>query len=194
MTSHPARVTDEPQVPPRAGENAPPGDHQPAGAVVGLLRAAIGPVLAAALLIGLLSAWTLTGGAGTLRRVHVEITLAAIPLSFAPGAGDGLPDAVTYLEIRNIGSADDLVGARSPMARGTLLVRDGRSPLAADGQLSEIAFPAGATIDLSPFGLDLVLLHPRALHIGEIVPITLEFRDGGPVRVNLLVTSSLASP
>ena len=49
-------------------------------------------------------------------------------------------------------------------------------------------------MNLNPFGRDLVLIHPRALHIGEIVPITLEFRQAGPVRVDLIVTASLPNP
>ena len=52
----------------------------------------------------------------------------------------------------------------------------------------------GASLDLSPFGRDLVLLRPRPLLPGEIVPITLDFSRAGTVRVDLVVTASLASP
>jgi len=172
----------------------PLGGHRPAGALTALLKAAIAPVLSAAALVGLLTIWTVSGGAGTLRRVHVDVTLAAIPLSFRPGAGNALPAATTYLEIRNLGSHDDLVGARSPMARGALLVRRGRTPLAARGRLAKIPLPAGSTLDLSPFGTDLVLIRPRPLHIGEIVPVTLDFQYSGPVRIDLIVTAALGSP
>lgn len=103
-------------------------------------------------------------------------------------------DATTYLDIKNVGSADELIGARSPIARGALLVRDGRTPLSRGRRLGEIALPAGATLNLTPFGRDLVLVHPRPLHVGEIVPITLVFRHAGPVRVDLLVSSSFGNP
>ena len=189
--SRPAAVTDWPaaQAP---GDDA--AGQRPPGAFGGLLRAAAVPVLAAAVLIGLLTGWTLAGGAGSLRRVQVEVKLAAIPLSLRPGAGVGLSYATTYLQLRNLGSAGRLIGARSPDARGVLLVRDGRAPFARGARLAGIELTPGAITDLSPFGADLILLHPRALHAGEIVPVTLEFSRAGDLLVDLVVTTSLASP
>ena len=84
--------------PPAAGPPGPPG---PPGRTWprDLLRAAAGPVLCAVVLIGLLSAWVATGGAGTLTRVRLEVTLAAVPMrAFTPQAAaadphrDHLPD------------------------------------------------------------------------------------------------------
>ncbi len=194
MTPGFAGTSERPQASPAVSDRALTSEPRPAGVVGSLLRAAIAPVLSAAVLVGLLTIWTVTGGAGTLRRVHVDVTLAAIPLSFRPGAGNALPYATTYLEIRNLGSADDLVGATSPFAREALLVRRGSAPMTAHGRLVQIPLPAGSALNLGPFGVDLVLLRPRSLHIGEIVPITLDFRNAGPVRVDLVVTSALASP
>ena len=194
MTPRAAGVSERPPAESAGSEGGPSDDHRPAGAFTDLLKAAIAPVLSAAALVGLLTIWTVTGGAGTLRRVHVDVTLAAIPLSFRPGAGHALADATTYLEIRNLGSGDDLVGATSPIARGALLVRHGRTPLAVGGQLPLIPLPAGSTLDLSPFGADLILIRPRPLHIGQIVPVTLDFKHAGRVRVDLVVTAGLASP
>lgn len=194
MTPGAAGVSATPRAGNEAGESGPPGEHRPTGAFAGLLRAAIAPVVSVVALVALLTIWTVTGGAGTLRRVHVDVTLAAIPVSFRPGAGNALAYASTYLEIRNLGSNDDLVGAASPVARGALLVRQGRTPLAVRGQLARIPVPAGSTLELSPFGTDLVLIGPRPLHVGEIVPVTLDFRYAGPVRVDLVVTSALANP
>ena len=190
MTS-PAAV-GEPQLRP-GDDDGTDWPRQP-GAFAGLLRSAAAPVLSAAVLIGLLTVWTLTGGAGTLRPVQVDVTLAAIPLSPRPGAGDDMPDATTYLQIRNLGSADELIGARSPDARGAVVVRDGRDPLASRGRLAGVGLAPGAVTNLSPFGVDLILLHPRPLHPGEIVPVTLEFSQAGRVLVDLIVTTSLASP
>ncbi len=167
---------------------------RPPGALASLLRAAVAPVLAAAVLVGLLAVWTVTGGAGTLRKVHVEVTLAAIPLSFRPGAGNALRDATTYLDIKNVGTSDFLVGARSPKASRVIIVRDGRIPLARGRQLRAIPIAGGGSLDLSPFGADVVLIHPQPLHIGETVPITLDFRYAGRVLIDLVVTASLANP
>ncbi|HUL25847.1 MAG TPA: copper chaperone PCu(A)C [Streptosporangiaceae bacterium] len=158
----------------------------------GLARAAIAPALSAALLVGLLSAWVATGGGGSLRRVYVQVGLAAIPLSFAPHAAHAT--ATTYIEIRNLAGPDELVAARTPIARQAVLVRDGRTPSAPGSLLPGLAIPAGGTASLNPFGADIVLLHPAALHLGEIVPLTLVFRHAGKVRIDVTVTSSLTSP
>ncbi len=52
-----------------------------------LARSAAGPVICAAALTGLLSAWVAAGGAGTLTRVRLEVTVAAVPMrAFSPRA------------------------------------------------------------------------------------------------------------
>ena len=58
-----------------------------------LARAAAGPVVCAAVVIGLMSAWVATGGAGTItvNRTRILVTLAAIPMhSLTPGPADAL--------------------------------------------------------------------------------------------------------
>jgi copper(I)-binding protein len=159
----------------------------------GLLRSAAAPVLAAAVIITLLFTWTVTGGAGTLRPVRITVGLAAIPVPLIQQPGTRMPDATTYLVIHSRGGRDELLGARSPEASSVVFVRDGRRPFAHAGRLSGIAIPA-AGVDLSPFGVDVVLLHPPALRSGEIVPIMLRFRNAGTVLVDLQVTNSLADP
>ncbi|HYB88599.1 MAG TPA: copper chaperone PCu(A)C [Streptosporangiaceae bacterium] len=160
--------------------------------LAGLARAAIAPALSAAILVGLLSAWVMTGGAGSLRRVYVQVGLAAIPLSFAPHAAHAT--TTTYIVIKNLAGPDELLAARTPIARQAVLVRDGRTPSAPGSVLPGLAIPAGGTTSLNPFGTDIVLLHPAELHSGEVVPLTLVFRHAGTVRIDATVTSSLTSP
>ena len=167
------------------------GDQQ--ARTSGLLRTAAAPLVAAALIISLLFAWTITGGAGTLRRVRITVGLAAIPVPLIQRPGARQPDVTTYLVIRSPGSPDELIGASTPKAAAVIFVRNGRQPFASGGRLTSIAVPA-AGVNLSPFGVDIVLLHPAALQSGEVVPVTLRFRNAGRVVVNLQVTNSLANP
>jgi copper(I)-binding protein len=160
--------------------------------LLGLARAALPPLLSAVVLIGLLSAWVATGGAGTLRRDQVQILLAAIPVKYQAGPIT-LDTAATYLAIKNLGRPDTLLSARSPVAAQVELVRDGR-PRQQLRRLAFVPVAGDATTDLSPFGTDVVLVHPAVLRIGETVPLTLVFRRAGRIRVDLTVTDSLAVP
>ena len=52
-----------------------------------LARAAAGPVICAAALIGLLSAWVVTGGTGNIVAQQVQVTQAAVPMRAFTAAG-----------------------------------------------------------------------------------------------------------
>ncbi len=86
-----------------------------------LARSAAGPVICAIVLTGLLSAWVVSGGAGTLTRVSLQVSLAALPMrAFTPQEAAKATTATTFLTIRNLGGTpDELVGrqpARTPGA------------------------------------------------------------------------------
>ena len=126
-----------------------------------LARSIAGPVICGTVLIGLLAAWAAAGGAGTLTRVRLEITVAAVPMrSFTPRAAAAAGAAHTYLAIRNLtGAADKLIAVRSPIARHVVLVRRdgaGSPPVV----VSALTVPAGGTLNLSPFTDDVVLEDP----------------------------------
>jgi copper(I)-binding protein len=145
-------------------------------------RAAAGPVICAAVLIGLLSGWVTAGGAGTLTRVRIRVTLAAVPMrSFTAATATG--PARTYLTIRNLsGTPDQLIAARSPLARDTELVS--RSGSVA----TDLPVPAHGMLTLTPFGDDVVLVTPRAYERDGTVPLILTFRHAGQVTVLAAVT------
>jgi copper(I)-binding protein len=140
----------------------------------GLARAAAAPAACAAVLIGLLSAWVSAGGAGTVARVRIEVTLAAIPM---PAGHAARPVSTrAYLTIRNLsGRPDELTGARSPAARRVTL--------------SPVAIPAHGTVTLTPFGADLTLIGPGHLLADQHVPLTLFFRHAGRVTIQATVTA-----
>jgi copper(I)-binding protein len=143
----------------------------------GLARAAAAPVVCAAALIGLLSAWVSAGGAGTIARVRIEVRLAAIPMtSFL---SQGAPSSAhTYLTIRNLaGAPDELTGAASPAARRVTLTT------------GPVTIPAHGDVTLTPFGPDVTLAGVRHLVAGQRVPLTLVFRHAGRITVEATVTA-----
>ena len=155
-----------------------------------LARSAAGPVICGTVLIGLLAAWAAAGGAGTLTRVRLEVTVAAVPMrAFTPRAAAAAGAAHTYLAVRNLsGTADELIAVRSPIARRVLLVRR-NGPGSPPVVVSELTVPAGGTLNLSPFTDDVVLEDPAPFENSAGVPLTLVFRHAGQVTIEASVTA-----
>ena len=145
-----------------------------------LLRAVAGPVICAVVVTGLLAAWAGTGGAGTLTRVRLQVTQAAVPMrAFTPQAAATVEAATTFLTIRNLsGAPDELVAARSPLARSVLLRQRG----------GPLVIPAHGTLTLTPLGDDLVLRQPSPYESRATVPLTLTFRHSGTITIDAPVT------
>lgn len=156
-----------------------------------MARAAAGPVICAAAAIGLLAGWVGIGGAGTLGRVQLEVTFAAVPAVAAGHASTrhastrqastgltstGLTSTGTYLTIRNFsGRAYELTAASSPAARRASV-------------LGHVVVPAHGSVTLSPFGNDVKLAGPRLPRPGQLVPLTLVFGQAGRVTIEATVT------
>jgi copper(I)-binding protein len=162
----------------------PIGPGRPRGSGAGLIRAGLAPVICAAVLIGLLSAWVATGGAGTVSRVTIRVGQAAVtlPSSSAPG------QAGTYLTITNLGGPDTLLSARSQAGGKVAFVRHNGSAAGPGTAMRQVAIPAHGTLSLSPLGLDIVLQDPGSLTVGGTVPLVLTFRHAGRVTVYATVT------
>ncbi|MBV9445640.1 MAG: copper chaperone PCu(A)C [Streptosporangiaceae bacterium] len=142
-----------------------------------LARAAAGPVICAAVVTGLLSGWAASGGGGSLTRVRLEVTLAAVPMrAFTPQTAARIPVAKTFLTIRNLtGTPDELISASSPIAPRVVLT-------------GRLVVPAHGTVTFSPFGADVVLEHPAVYENSQTVPLTLAFRRAGQVTIQAAVT------
>jgi len=155
-----------------------------------LAMAAAAPVICAAVLTGLLSAWVATGGAGTITRVQIQVTVAAVPMrAYTASAAAAKGSAATYLTIRNLsGSPDELVSARSPISHHVVLTQ--RTGSAGPSSLvSGLVIPAHGIVTLSPFGGDVVLMAPAPFETDMSVPLTLTFRHAGNVTVEAAVTA-----
>ena len=160
------------------------------GRLAELARAAAGPVACAVVLIGMLSAWVAAGGAGTLTRVQMRISLAAVPMrAFTPQAAAAAGAAHTYLTIHNLSSApDELIAVRSPVAYRIVLVR--RASLAGPATVvSGLQVPANGTLTMSPLGDDVLLEDPAPYESSPAVALTLVFRHAGQVTVYAAVTA-----
>ncbi len=155
-----------------------------------LARGAIGPVICAVVLVALLSAWVAAGGAGTLSRVRIQVTLAAVPMrAFTPQAAAAIGTATTFLTIRNLGDTpDELIAARSPIARHVVLTTRA-GPSGPRTAVAGLAIPADGTLTLSPFGNDLVLQDPTPFETTGTVPLILTFRHAGTVTLEATVTA-----
>jgi copper(I)-binding protein len=172
---------------PNRGDHGSPGGNR---WLADQARAVAGPLICAAVLIGLLSAWVASSGAGTLTRVRLEVTLAAVPMrAFTPRAANAIHEAGIYLTIRNLsGTPDELIAVRSPLAgHVTLATRDG---LAATGKAaSALTVPGHGTLTLSPLTDDVVLEDPAPFEDRRSVPLTLVFRDAGQITIDAPVTA-----
>ena len=168
---------------------APPRASTGRGWLMELTRAAAGPVACAVVLVGLLSAWVATSGAGTLTRVRITISLAAVPMrAFTPQAAAAAGAAHTYLIIRNLGGTpDQLIAVRSPIASRIVFTQriglTGRTAV-----VGSLTVPGHETLTLSPLTDDVVLENPRPFEDSKAVPLTLVFRHAGQITIEAPVT------
>jgi copper(I)-binding protein len=102
-----------------------------------------------------------------------------------PGAKVG----AGFMQLRNAGAADRVVGASSPVAGSVemhITVRDGDVMKMREVKSFEV--PAGGSFELKPGGAHLMLLSlKRPLKKGEKVPLTLKLEKGGELKVELSV-------
>jgi copper(I)-binding protein len=166
---------------------------RPAGARHGwlteLARSVAGPVICAVVLTGLLSAWTATGGAGTLKKVRLDVVMAAVPMrAFTPRTAAAVGAAHTYLTIRNLaGIPDELIAVRSPIARHVILTRRS-GPAGPPTAVRGLPIPADGTVTLSPLTDDVVLEHPASFEGSASVRLTLVFLHAGQITIEAPVT------
>ena len=155
-----------------------------------LLRAVAGPLICAVVVTGLLAAWAGTGGGGTLTRVRLQVTQAAVPMrAFTPQAAAAVRTAATFLTIqepqRHPRRARRGAQPPRPPRRAAAARRPGaRRPSA--GQ--PLVIPAHGTLTLTPFGDDLMLQQPSPYETRATVRLTLTFRHSGTVTIDVPVT------
>jgi hypothetical protein len=155
-----------------------------------LVRAAAIPVGCAVVLTGLLAAWVATGGAGTLHRVRLQVSQAAIPArGYTASSAAAVHSAGLYLTIRNrTGQPDELTAVSSPASPRVVLTQ--RQAVGGPRTVvRELTVPAHGTLRLTPFGDDVILENPVAYEARESVPLVLTFRHTGKLSVDAAVSA-----
>jgi len=147
-----------------------------------LLRAGLAPVVCALVLLGLLTGWVASGGAGTIARVRIKITSASLAMPVTP---DG--PVYAYLVVENLGAADTLESATVPGARQVRIVRHDGSAAGSGRILANLAIPANGSLSLNPMGPDIELIGAHLVY-GQEVSLTLTFASAGRVSVEATVT------
>jgi hypothetical protein len=155
-----------------------------------LIRAAIVPVAGAVVLTGLLAAWVVTGGAGTIHRVRLQVSQAAIPArGYTAASAAAVHSAPMYLTIRNLtGQADELTGVTSPLTPRVELTQR-RALTGPRTVVHELTVPAHGALTLTPFGDDVILEDPGAYETLSGVPLVLMFKHTGKLAVNATVSA-----
>ncbi|MEU2872534.1 copper chaperone PCu(A)C [Streptomyces olivoreticuli] len=156
--------------------------------VVATARAALVPVLACAVALGGLCAWTASGAAGRPTAIEVEDPRVLLPF--------GTDDTAAFFRLRNDGDVDDeLVGVDAPTAGRAMLSRTVVENGAGSMRMVPSApVPAGGTLEMSPHGLDVMVSSPPRLRLGDRLPLTLHFRESGPVKVEAVVVRPGSRP
>jgi copper(I)-binding protein len=147
-----------------------------------LLRAGLAPVICALVLLGLLTGWVASGGAGTVERVRIKISSASLAMPVTPGG-----PAYAYLVVQNLGAADMLESASVPGARQVRIVQHDGSAAGPGRILASLAIPASGSVSLSPMGADIELIGAHLIY-GQALPLTLTFRHAGRISVEAMVT------
>ncbi|HEY2522606.1 MAG TPA: copper chaperone PCu(A)C [Streptosporangiaceae bacterium] len=155
-----------------------------------LVKAAAIPVGCAVVLTGLLAAWVATGGAGTIHRVRMQVSQAAIPArGYTASSAAAVHSAALYLTIRNLtGQPDELTAVSSPASPRVVLTR--RQTVGGPRTVvRELTVPAHGTLRLTPFGDDVILENPVAYEARASVPLVLTFRHTGQLSVDAAVSA-----
>nr|MCY0985364.1 copper chaperone PCu(A)C [Streptomyces tirandamycinicus] len=154
------------------------------------LPVVLAPLAACAVALGGLTTWVGTGHAGTPARIDVVPGRVYLPY------GDGRETAAFFDIANSGGSGDRLTGATSPSALGEVTLTRHRVTGAGGAYRDEVAstaVPAGGELSMSPHGVSLTLLPKERLRPGDIVPFTLRFEHGGPIRTVAVVVRPTSS-
>ncbi|MDX3228518.1 copper chaperone PCu(A)C [Streptomyces sp. ME19-01-6] len=158
--------------PPPATAASSPARRRPAGAV----RGALAPLVAGAVALGGLTAWTATGAAGSPARIRIADARVWLPYA-------GNEFTVAFFRVRNTGGAHDrLVSVTSPDTGRAMLSRTvRRGATESMAMVDTAAVPAHGTLAMSASGVKAMVRVSAPLRLGDELPFVLRFRDSGPI-------------
>ncbi|UQA96991.1 copper chaperone PCu(A)C [Streptomyces halobius] len=142
-------------------------------------RAALAvPLLVCLATLGMLTAWTATGNAGTPARLSAAEGRVLIPS--APEA------TAAFFTVRNTGTADDqLTGVTGPAGHRIMLSRmvDIGHNARSMEMVRAATVPAGGVLRMTATTLDAMISPPPRLAPGDRLSFTLHFRDSPSLTV-----------
>ncbi|MFE2062500.1 copper chaperone PCu(A)C [Streptomyces sp. NPDC059467] len=144
----------------------------------GTLRAALVPLVACTAALLLLTAYTTTGAAGDPpARISVGNGRIFAPLNAATTAA--------FFDIKNTGAAaDTLESVSSPSLRITMLGRNvSKNGTGRMEPVKSLVIPARSEVRMTPFTVDVMVLDPPRLSVGNTIRVDLWFRTSGQMTV-----------
>lgn len=108
----------------------------------------------------------------------------------APSLTSQTKTGAVYLSIMNMGKdIDQLIGISTPAAENAMLHKSNdENGVMKMEMLDQLEIPAGATIDVLPGHMHIMLMGLKApLKIGDHVPLELEFKRSGKVSADAIV-------
>jgi copper(I)-binding protein len=144
---------------------------------------AVAAVVASAVAMGGLTAWTAAGAAGT--PAELEVTHARLLQPFP-----GRESTAVVFTVTNGGNATDrLTGVSSPAVTEAMLAQDADAGEAAAKMqmIASVEVPAAGTLEMTPYGTDVMVKLREPVRLGQRIPFTLHFEQSGDVRAEALV-------
>ncbi|MFF1308072.1 copper chaperone PCu(A)C [Streptomyces sp. NPDC058307] len=153
----------------------------------GVLSAALVPVVTCVTALMLLTAYTTTGAAGA-PPARIGVSNARI---FVPPNSE---NTAAFFDIGNTGAADDVLTSVSSTELGVTMLgrrvtRDGAGHME---PLDSLTIPARSRVNMTPYGVDVMVLDPPRLKVGDRVRFDLWFRDSGQVTVDAVTVPARA--
>lgn len=167
---------------PRAA--APGAWHPTRRRITDGLLAALAPIAACGVALGGLTTWVGSGSAGSPARTAVTDGRVFLPY------GD-VRDTAAFFRITNAGGADDrLLKVTSSAVGGDMSLSRHRMTggnAASARTVDSARVPAGGSLAMSPYGLDVTLRAEPGWRAGTYVPFTLHFEHAGRIEVRARV-------
>ncbi|MGC0421067.1 copper chaperone PCu(A)C [Embleya sp. AB8] len=148
---------------------------------VALLKSIAGPLVAAALALTLLTAWTASGQAGSAPKLSISDGRVHLATN---------ADATSaYFTIRNSGAAnDELTAVTTPITTDVGFSFHTYTGYAGRMWMTKsLPIPANGLLGMTASGANIMLGNPPKLTPGETIPFTLHFRHSPPIHTTAVV-------
>ncbi|WP_149184837.1 copper chaperone PCu(A)C [Streptomyces sp. TRM49041] len=144
---------------------------------------ALAAVVASAVALGGLTAWTTAGAAGT--PAELKVTHARVLQPFP-----GRESTAVVFSITNSGTADDrLTSVTSPAVTEAMISRDDDvgAGAARMRMVASATVPARGTLEMTPYGTDVMVELREPVTLGQRIPFVLRFEESGDIEAEAVV-------